>query len=306
MKQDLLDKIVEKNRSLISEGTVASYIPELAKVDKNYLGVTIAYADGTIVSSGDSSVRFAIESISKIVVLALALMDNGEEEVFKHMHKEPSGDAFNSIKKLETEPDHKPKNPYINAGAIMTASLIKGKDPLDKFDRILNFMRVISEDSSLSLAEDIYLSEKKTGDTNRGLAYYMKGQGVLQGDVEEILDVYFKQCSIYVTTVSLAKIALFFANGGVLSTGERVIPKRYAQIVNGLIATCGMYDQSGEFLDNVGFPGKSGVGGGILCPITPKKIGIAVFGPSLDIQGNSSAGIGILSDISTELELDIF
>ncbi|WP_297597708.1 glutaminase A [uncultured Cetobacterium sp.] len=306
MKQDFLDDAVKRNRGLISQGVVATYIPELAKVDKNYLGVTIAYADGTILSSGDTKIRFAIESISKTVVLALALLDNGEEEVFKHVHKEPSGDAFNSIKKLETEPDHLPRNPFINAGAIMTASLIKGKDPVDKFNRVLEFMRLISEDKTLELGEDIYLSEKKTGDTNRGLAYYMKGQGVLTGEVEDILDVYFKQCSIYVTTESLAKIALFFANGGILSTGERIIPKKYAQIVNGLIATCGMYDQSGEYLDNIGIPGKSGVGGGIISPVSSKKLGVAVFGPALDEQGNSVAGIGIMKDISKELDLDMF
>lgn len=306
MNQDMLDKIIENNKHLISQGAVATYIPELAKVNKNYLGAAIAFPDGTILSSGDTKVRFAIESISKTIVLALALLDNGEQEIFKHVHKEPSGDAFNSIKKLETESDHLPKNPFINAGAIMTASLIKGKNPEDKFNRILEFMKKISEDDSLELNKDIYLSEKETGDINRGLAYYMKGQGVLSGNVEEILDVYFKQCSIYVTTESLAKIARFFANGGILSNGERVISKKYAQIVNGLIATCGMYNQSGEYLDSIGIPGKSGVGGGIISPVSSKKLGIAVFGPSLDAEGNSVAGIGIMRDISKEMELDMF
>lgn len=306
MNQDVLSKIVENNKGLVSQGAVATYIPELAKVNKNYLGAVIAFPDGSMLSAGDTKIRFAIESISKTVVLALALLDNGEDGVFKHVHKEPSGDSFNSIKKLETESDHLPRNPFINAGAIMTASLIKGKNPEDKFNRILEFMKKISEDDSLELATDIYLSEKATGDINRALAYYMKGQGVLKGDIEEILDVYFKQCSIYVTTESLARIARFFAGGGVLLNGERVIPKKYAQIVNGLIATCGMYDQSGTYLDNVGIPGKSGVGGGIISPVSSKKIGIAVFGPALDAEGNSVAGIGIMKDISKEMELDMF
>lgn len=301
-----LEQIIEQNKPLIAEGHVATYIPELAKVDPDQLAVAIVQPDGTIVSAGATDSKFAIESISKTVVLALALLDNGEEEVFKHMHKEPSGDPFNSIKKLETEPDHLPRNPYINAGAIMTTSLIKGATPDECFNRILDFMKLISEDSTLTLATDIYLSEKKTGDTNRGLAYYMKGQGVFSADVADTLDVYFRQCSIYVTVETLAKIAAFFSRGGVLSNGKRIIPKRYAQIVTGLIATCGMYDQSGTFIDNVGLPGKSGVGGGIICPMPSQKMGLAVFGPALDTEGNSTAGIGMLKTISDKMNLDMF
>lgn len=304
--REFLDQTIEKNKPLIAQGHVATYIPELAKVNPNQLGAAIVNPDGTIISSGDYNVKFAIESISKTVVLALALLDNGEEEVFKHMHKEPSGDAFNSIIKLETEPDHLPRNPYINPGAIMTTSLIKGANKEEKFNRILAFMQKIAEDDTLDLATETYLSEKATGDINRALTYYMKGQGVFLADVNDTLDVYFKQCSINVTCVSLAKIAGFFARGGVLSNGERVIPKRYAQIVTGLIATCGMYDQSGAFLDNIGVPGKSGVGGGILCPLSSKKIGIAVFGPAIDKEGNSTAGMGILKDLSIKMDYDMF
>ncbi|SKA07339.1 L-glutaminase [Cetobacterium ceti] len=304
--KNLLDVLIEKNRSLISQGHVATYIPELAKVDPKLLGTAIVDKEGKVYSSGDSKVYFAIESISKTVVLALALLDNGEEEVFKHVHKEPSGDPFNSIKKLETEEDHLPRNPYINPGAIMMTSLIKGKDPDDKFNRILNFMKRISEDDTLTLGTETYLSEKRTGDINRALAYYMKGQGVFSENVEETLDVYFRQCSINVTVETLAKIAGFFARGGVLTTGERVISQRQAQIVTGLIATCGMYDQSGEFLDNIGFPGKSGVGGGILCPLPSKEIGVAVFGPAIDKEGNSTGGMGILKDLSDKLNYDMF
>ncbi|MCJ8342543.1 MAG: glutaminase A [Cetobacterium sp.] len=297
---------MEKNRSLISQGHVATYIPELAKVDPKLLGAAIVDKEGKVYSSGDSKVYFAIESISKTVVLALALLDNGEEEVFKHVHKEPSGDPFNSIKKLETEEDHLPRNPYINPGAIMMTSLIKGKDPDDKFNRILNFMKLISEDDTLTLGTETYLSEKRTGDINRALAYYMKGQGVFSENVEETLDVYFRQCSINVTVETLAKIAGFFARGGVLTTGERVISQRQAQIATALAATCGMYDQSGEFLDNIGFPGKSGVGGGNLCPLPSKEIGIAVFGPAIDKEGNSTGGMGILKDLSDKLNYDMF
>ncbi|SKA09231.1 L-glutaminase [Cetobacterium ceti] len=304
--EEFLKSTVEKNKPLMAKGHVATYIPELAKVDPNLLGAAIVTPEGKVISAGDDKVKFAIESISKTVVLALALLDNGEEEVFKHMHKEPSGDAFNSIVKLETKADHLPRNPYINPGAIMTTSLIKGSSPDEKFNRILSFMQKIAEDDSLDLATETYLSEKATGDINRALAYYMKGQGVFSANVDDTLDVYFRQCSINVTAISLGKIAGFFARGGVLTNGERVIPERYAQIVVGLIATCGMYDQSGEFLDNIGFPGKSGVGGGILCPLSSKKIGIAVFGPAIDKEGNSTGGMGILKDLSDKLNYDMF
>lgn len=303
---EYLQTLVNKNKTLIPQGHVATYIPELAKVNPNLLAVAIANPDGTLSFAGDYDTQFAIESISKTVVLALALLDNGEEEVFKHVHKEPSGDAFNSIIKLETEPDHLPRNPYINPGAIMTTSLIKGKDSDEKFNRILEFMKKISEDDTLDLATETYLSEKRTGDINRALAYYMKGQGVFSADVEETLDAYFRQCSINVTVKTLAKIAGFFARNGVLSTGEKILTEKQAQIVTGLIATCGMYDQSGAFLDNIGFPGKSGVGGGILCPLPSKKLGIAVFGPAIDKEGNSTAGMGILKDLSEKFDYDMF
>lgn len=302
-----LQAILEKFKDVCKKGKTADYIPELAVVNPDYLGAAVVMPDGSIIKSGDNNIYFAIESISKTVVLALALMDNGEEEVFKHLHKEPSGDPFNSIKKLETEPDHLPRNPYINAGAIMTTSLIKGQNPDEKFQRILDFMKKISEDDTLTLNNHIYLSEKSTGDTNRGLAYYMKGQGVLEhAVVDDVLDVYFRQCSINVTVVTLAKIARFFAAGGILTTGERVIPEKYAKIVTGLIATCGMYDQSGEFLDDVGMPGKSGVGGGIICPVPGKNMGVAVFGPALDAEGNSIAGIEVLKELSKQLKLNLF
>lgn len=307
LTSEQLDNIVAKFKNITAQGKVADYIPELAVVNPAYLGAAVVNPDGSIAKAGDSGVYFAIESISKTVVLALALMDNGEAEVFKHMHKEPSGDPFNSIKKLETQPDHLPRNPYINAGAIMTTSLIKGDNPDEKFQRILEFMKKISEDNTLVLDTHTYLSEKSTGDTNRGLAYYMKGQGVLgHAVVEDVLDVYFRQCSIMVTVVSLAKIARFFAAGGILTNGERVIPEKYAKIVTGLIATCGMYDQSGEFLDDVGMPGKSGVGGGIICPVPGKNTGVAVFGPALDAEGNSIAGIEVLKELSTTLNLNMF
>ncbi|MBC2855569.1 glutaminase A [Cetobacterium sp. 2A] len=304
MTQIELDKIIEKNRVYTKEGRVATYIPGLASANPNNLGVVIVSEDGTIMKSGDCDVRFAIESISKTIVLALALLDNGPEGVFRKIGQEPTGDAFNSIKRLETGPLHRPSNPYINAGAIATASLIKGNDPVEKFNRVLDFMKKISEDDSLYLDSDIYLSEKETGDTNRALAYYMKSYGDIEGNVDAILDVYFKQCSISVTAETLAKIGMFFARDGVLSTGERVMPEGYAKIITGLMITCGLYNESGEYLVEVGVATKSGVGGGLLATV-PGKYGIGTFSPPLDPKGNSTAGIKVMKDVVEILGVSI-
>lgn len=300
--EELLKKIIKKNKKYCSLGRVASYIPELAKANPNHIGIAIADIDGNIYTAGDAQVEFCIESISKTVVLALALKDNGEERVFRDIGMEPTGDPFNSIMKLAATAGHRPYNPYINAGAIATTSLIKGESYEEKFQRILNFMRKIAENEEISLNEEVFLSERETGDTNRSLAYFMKSGGFMEGEIPEILDVYFKQCSINVTTVDLAKIALFFARGGVLSTGERVLEEEHAKIVKGLMTTCGLYDASGEYMVQVGIPSKSGVGGGIIGSVTG-KMGICVFSPSLDEKGNSVAGWHIMQDISKSLKL---
>lgn len=305
MLQEYLNQLVETHKEDYKQGHVATYIPELAQVNPAYTGIAFVFKDGRVVTAGDATVEFAIESISKTVVLALALLDQGEEGVFKHMSKEPSGDAFNSIVKLQTTSAHVPFNPYINAGAILTTSLIKGATPDEKFDRILAFMKKISETDTLTLNTPTYLSEKATGDTNRSLAWMMKSYGDMEGDVEDILDVYFRQCSINVTAVALAKIGAFFARGGVLTNGERILTPRQARIITGLMATCGCYDGSGTQMVDVGIPTKSGVGGGLLCA-HPTIGGIATFGPALDEKGNSVVGIRMLMDVSKELGLDVF
>ena len=301
--KDLLDKLVKKNIAETKLGTVASYIPELDKAKKDALGLYIIDVNGNEYCSGDWDTKFTIQSISKIVTLMLAILDNGEEYVFSKVGMEPTGDPFNSIKKLETS--RKPYNPLINAGAIAIASMIKGKDVRDKFQRLLDFLRKISEDETLDVNYKIYCGESETGNRNRAMGYFLKGEGIIEGDVEDALDIYFKQCSIEVTAKTLAKIALFLANNGKLSSGEIVITPRIATIVKTLMVTCGMYDSSGEFAVRAGIPSKSGVGGGILS-VVPGKMGIGVYGPSLDKKGNSIAGVLLLEDLSSELNLTIF
>ena len=269
------------------------------------MGIYIITNEGSEYFSGDWNTKFTIQSISKIVTLMLAIIDNGEEYVFSKVGMEPTGDPFNSIKKLETSSRKKPYNPLINAGAIAITSMIKGKDIIEKFQRLLNFFRKISEDETLDVNYKIYCGESETGNKNRAMGYFLKDEGIIEGSVEEALDIYFKQCSIEVTTKTLAKIALFIANNGIMSTGESVLTPRIATIIKTLMVTCGMYDSSGEFAIKVGIPSKSGVGGGILS-VVPGKMGIGIYGPSLDRKGNSIAGISLLEDLSAEMKLTIF
>jgi len=236
----------------------------------------------------------------------MALMDNEWDYVFSKVGMEPSGDPFNSIMKLETNDTKKPCNPMINAGAIVTTSLIKGKDIEEKEQRMLNFFRRLSKNPNLGINYDVYESEKSTGDRNRAMAYLLKNDGIIDGDVEEILDLYFKQCSIEVDSMDLARIAVNLASYGVdISTGERIIDEEISRVIKTFMVTCGMYDASGEFAIKVGIPSKSGVGGGIMASV-PTKMGIGVFGPALDKKGNSIAGIKVLQDLSKELKLNIF
>lgn len=302
---DLLSRLVKKNIPETKLGTVASYIPELDKARKDALGIYIIDNEGNEYFSGDYETKFTIQSISKIVALMLAILDNGEEYVFSKVGMEPTGDPFNSITKLETSRERKPYNPLINAGAIAVSSMIKGKDARDRFGRLLDFFKKISEDETLDVNYKIYCGESETGNRNRAMGYFLKGEGIIEGNVEDALDIYFKQCSIEVTAKTLAKIGLFLANNGKLSTGEMVITPKIATIVKTLMVTCGMYDSSGEFAVRAGIPSKSGVGGGILS-VVPGKMGIGVYGPSLDKKGNSIAGVTLLEDLSTELNLTIF
>ncbi len=303
--EHFLNKMLEKNRAKCQFGDVADYIPGLDRADKNNLGLCIMKTDGTVQRVGDYDVKFTIQSVSKPVTLMLAILDNGVDHVFSKVGMEPTGDAFNSIKKLETCDTHKPFNPMINAGAIATTALVNGRDAQDKFRRLLEFFRKVCENDTLDIDEEIYRGEKETGNKNRAMGYFMKGEGYIDGDVEDALDVYFKQCSILVTAEDLARVALFLARGGVLSNGERVVSEYVAKIAKTLMVTCGMYDGSGEFALMVGVPSKSGVGGGI-CSVVPGRMGIGIYGPSLDKKGNSIGGYSLLKDLSKELSLSIF
>ena len=302
----LLETLVENNKKYGQEGKLASYIPGLLKANPNDLGVAIVDLEGRKFYAGECEKKFTIQSISKVISLILALGDNGRSNVFKKVNVEPTGDGFNSIVNLETKDRKRPYNPMINAGAIATTALIYGENEKDKLHRIIDFTRKATNNKTIGINEEVYLSEKETGDRNRALAYFMKSNGMISGNVDEILDLYFRQCSIEINAIDLAMFGSVLANDGVTPwSGERLLSRENCRIVKTIMVTCGMYDASGEFAVHVGIPAKSGVGGGILATV-PRRMGIGIYGPALDEKGNSLAGIHALHDLSKELDLSIF
>ena len=304
--ENLLEKIIDDNIKVTDMGKVANYIPALAKANPKDLGVCLIDMDYNIYTAGKYNVKFTIQSISKTIALMMAIMDNGEEEVFKKVGMEPTGDAFNSIYKLEMEEMAKPLNPMINAGAIAVTSMIKGRDSEEKIDRLLSLFRKISCNENIKVNEEVYLSERKTGNRNRAMGYLLKDMGIVDGDVEEALDVYFKQCSIEMDCIDIANMGLFLANDGTVpKIGEIVVDEHISRIIKTFMVTCGMYNSSGEFAIRVGVPAKSGVGGGIMAAV-PRRMGIGIYGPALDKKGNSVAGLKILESLAKKLKLSIF
>lgn len=302
----LLDSLLDKNREAVKEGKVATYIPELAKADTNDLGICVVTLKGEVYKSGLADKKFTIQSISKVISLMLAILDNGKDNVFERVGVEPTGDSFNSIVNLEIRHKDKPYNPMVNSGAIVTTSLIEGDTKEEKFERLLEFTKRVTGNENITVNEEVYKSECETGNRNRALAYFLKSSGFLRGDVDETLDIYFRQCSIEVTTEDLAKFGAMLANEGVLPwSGERVISRDVCRIVKTIMVTCGMYDDSGKFAVHIGIPAKSGVGGGIMASV-PRRMGIGVYGPALDDKGNSIGGKNILRDLSEEMDLSIF
>jgi glutaminase len=304
--QTILEEAVAYARNFLHQGKPASYIPELAKADPNLLGAAIVTVNGETFFSGDYEKSFTIQSISKPIALILALKDNSENYVFSRVGMEPTGDAFNSIIKLETEESSRPLNPMINAGAIAIDSFIKGRNTDVKLNRLLDFFRLLSHNPTLTYDKNVFNSESETGFRNRALANFMKDAGILEGNVEDVLELYFKQCSIEINCKDIATIATVLASNGISPfTNERVCERHYTRLVKTFMVTCGMYDASGEFAVKVGLPAKSGVGGGIMATV-PDRMGIGVFSPGLDAKGNSVAGMKVLEYLSTRLDLSIF
>ncbi|WNS77035.1 glutaminase A [Bacillus sp. DTU_2020_1000418_1_SI_GHA_SEK_038] len=301
-----LQRIINKVLSLTEEGKVADYIPALAKANKNDLSVAIFKRNNECLYAGTYTKRFTLQSISKVLVLALALQDRGVDYVFERVGMEPTGDPFNSISKLETSIPSKPLNPMINAGALAVTNMIKGENEAERWERILRFVQCLGNKKDLTYDEEVAASELDTAWLNRSLCYFMKQHKVIEGDIEDLMMLYTKQCAIEMNCFELSRIGAVFAlNGLDPETGERLLPLEIARICKTFMVTCGMYNASGEFAIKVGIPAKSGVSGGILA-VVPEKYGIGIFGPSLDEKGNSIAGIKLLEELAVQYDFSIF
>ena len=276
---------IHRDFAAVTDGTVASYIPELASADPSTFGIAIATVDGQVFEIGDASTPFTIQSISKPLVFGMALAERGNFAVLSRVGVEPSGNPFNSV---SVDAASRPFNPMVNAGAIVTTALIEGVDPEDRLERIRkSFGRFAGRE--LAIDEKVLESERSTGDRNRALAWLMRSFGVLDGDAQEIVDLYFGQCSILVTCRDLALIGATLASDGLNPlTGSRAISAEHVKSILSVMTTCGMYDNAGEWVFNVGLPAKSGVAGGVLA-VLPGQLGIGVFSPPLDVAGTVSA-----------------
>lgn len=303
--QEILDEIVATIGASDDQGRVADYIPQLACIDPNQFAITVAMADGRIFSAGNSQQLFSIQSISKVFTLTIALGKLGDA-VWSRVGREPSGDPFNSIVQLEHE-NGKPRNPFINAGAIAIAdAILMGHQPKETLAEILQFVRFIADDDSIGIDEKVAQSELLTGDRNASLAHFMASFGRIKNPVDCVLGTYFHHCSIAMNTEQLARSGLFLVdNGRNPVTGTRVVSTQRARRINSLMLMCGHYDGSGEFAFRVGLPGKSGVGGGILA-IAPGTASIAVWSPGLDEVGNSKLGTEALEKLVQHTGWSIF
>lgn len=301
-----LEKLVEAAKKFTKNGKVADYIPELGKASPGDLSIAMSFVDGRCLSAGDVDKKFTLQSISKVLSLALVLMDRGIDPVFEKVGMEPTGDPFNSIAKLETMAPAKPLNPMINAGALVVTSMIKGNSVEERFNRLLSFVRKLADDPEIGHSEKVARSEFDTADLNRALCYFLKQHKVITEDIESLMDLYTKQCAIEMDCHDLARIGMIFANDGAEPrSGKQLVPEDIARICKTFMVTCGMYNASGEFAIKIGIPAKSGVSGGIMGAV-PGKFGIGIFGPALDEKGNSIAGIKLLELLSKNYRLSMF
>lgn len=297
--QRYLDRIREEHAGM-TDGAVADYIPELADVDPNGFGLSVSSSDGFVYESGDAATLFTIQSISKAFTYALALDQIGAAAVDAKIGVEPSGEAFNEISVDHTT--NIPKNPMINAGAIAAVSLIPAASADERFALIQDFYSACAG-RRLELDHEVYTSEKATGSRNRAIGYMLQSFGVLDGDPDEVLDVYYRQCSLMVTTTDLARMAATLARGGINpQTGRRVTHPAVVKRTLSVMVTCGMYDAAGDWVSAVGMPAKSGVGGGIVA-VLPGQLGIGVYSPLLDDKGNSVRGVALCRSLSEQLGL---
>jgi glutaminase len=301
----IVASIVADAASAADRGRVADYIPSLGNVDPQHFGIAIVEADGTIHVGGDAEMPFSIQSVSKVFALTLALGKSGAD-LWKRVGVEPSGSAFNSVVQLEGDRGI-PRNPFINAGAIVVSDVVLGAaEPREAIGDLLRFVRFVSGDDSVFIDNAVANSEAETGYRNIALANYMESFGNMEHRVGDALKVYFHQCAIAMSCRQLAMAGRYLMMDGVHpDTGQPVVGPQRARRILALMLTCGHYDGSGEFAFRVGIPGKSGVGGGILA-IVPGKASIAVWSPGLNHRGNSKLGSEALERLAHATNWTVF
>ena len=298
----ILQEIYNECEKLPILGKITSSIPELGKVDPDKFGIHLTTIAGEDFGIGDSEEKFSIQSISKALTVALAFSFL-DEKIWERVGVEPSGSAFNSLVQLEYEKGI-PRNPFINAGAIVIADILVThlKNPKQDF---LDFIRMICGSATIDFNLKVAQSEKDTRFRNAALANFLKSFGNIHNDVDEVLDFYFHQCAIEMTCKELAHSFFFFANEGKTKAGVPILTKSQVKRLNALMQSCGFYDESGEFTYKVGLPGKSGIGGGIAA-LYPKNFVVATWSPRLNQKGNSELGTNALELLTTKTEMSIF
>ncbi|WP_046321237.1 glutaminase A [Mycobacterium sp. UM_Kg1] len=297
--QRYLDGILAEHAG-VHDGNLASYIPELAQVDPARFGLALSSSDGYVYESGDAGAQFTMQSISKPFTYALALDQLGQAAVDARIGVEPSGEGFNKISVDQVT--NVPKNPMINAGAIVACSLIPGKTVADRFAVVREFFSACAG-RSLDFDDAVYASERASGSRNRGIAYLLDSFGALGSDPDDALDLYIRQCSLKVTSTDLARMAATLARAGLNPlTGRQVTGAEVVRRTLSVMVTCGMYDAAGEWVSAVGMPAKSGVAGGIVA-VLPGQLGIGVYSPRIDAKGNSVRGMLVCRSLSRQLGL---
>ena len=304
LSSELLAGILEEVRPLLGQGKVADYSPALALVPADRLGIAVCTVEGELFTAGDAFEPFSIQSISKALSLTLALTLYQEEEIWARVGKEPSGQPFNSLVQLEFEQGI-PRNPFINAGALVVSDLLETRLTAPR-QRTLELVRRLCGNPAIMADQVVARSEYQHSARNAAIAYLMKAYGNFENEVDKVLQSYFNACAIRMSCVDLARAFVYLANRGVpLGESTPLLPARTTKQVNALLATCGLYDEAGDFAYRVGMPGKSGVGGGIMALI-PGELSICVWSPELNKAGNSLAGTAALELLAERLGRSIF
>jgi len=295
----------EEAQKWVGRGQMPDFIPALAGLDPTHFSVSLTDMEGKTYTAGNYRGSFSIQSISKIILLELALRDAGEEAVFSKMGVEPSGSGFHSLYRLELL-EKTPSNPFINPGAITAASLVRGENLEEKFERFRSLAGELLGNEKIDYSREVCQCEMTTGHRNRALASLLLDNGVYEGDPEEILELYYRGCALCADTAQISRFGAVLAGGGVCpSTGERLLSRAHCRWFRGLMATCGMYDATGRYAIEVGIPAKSGSGGGIVAAAR-NKAGLAVYAPELDGKGNSVCGMKALAYLADALDLRVY